>query len=153
MRDHKDNFSVKSILLTALLGNEVRDDDEINGGNDFSDLPTTLKVLSNRMNTFLQNHPTMPEVENPVLPEENFNRHWNQGKYENFREKFNSYNKRINEAHEEKDHNQSVKKWCKLFGDSFGELRPSSTASAVTGVAAGGVAMPAVPATKPYAHK
>lgn len=138
LRDHKDNFSVKSILLTTILGNQVSNLDK--DSSDFSDLPTTLKTLSNRVNDFLKNNESMPTVENPVLPEEDFNRHWDKKKYDNFRDKFDSYNTRINEAFEEKDSNESVKRWRKLFGDDFGELNESTSS------------IPVVGATKPYSR-
>ena len=143
LRDHKDNFSVKSILLTTMLGNRVNDSDS---SNDFFDLPTTLKTLSNRLNRFLQGCPNVPIINNPVMQEEDFNRHWDQKKYQNFRGKFNDYNTKINEAFDSKNHNESVKKWRVLFGDDFGKLN-----SNVAGVSAG-VTIPTVDATKPYAH-
>ncbi len=145
LRDHKDNFSVKSILLTTMLGNEIDDNDQ--DDSDFSDLPTTLKTLSDRLNDFLQGHWTIPIIENPVMPEEDFNRHWDDKKYANFRDKFDLYTKRIDEAFEEKNHNESVKKWRKLFGDKFGKLKDSKTNTAASGVAASTVS-----ATRPYAH-
>ena len=120
LRDHKGNFSVKSILLTTLIGNSVYATDE--WGEDFKDIPTGLKTISNRINSFLQTKVFMPEICNPVLDEESFTRHWDQDKYRNFREKFDIYNSRINEAFEETEHNASVRKWRKLFGDNFGEL-------------------------------
>ena len=145
LRDHKSNYSIKSILLTTLLGNHVYNSDE--DSSAFSDLPQALKALSNRINNFLQNNPQMPTVENPVLPGENFNRNWDGIKYRNFREKFNLYNTKINKAFEEKDHNKSVKLWREVFGDDFGKLlrKPSS------GAAAGGFA-PVYP-TRPYASQ
>ncbi|MBF2754348.1 MAG: hypothetical protein ISN29_03695 [Gammaproteobacteria bacterium AqS3] len=142
LRDHKDNFTIKSILLTTLLGEYV------NGS--YNDLPSALKGLSNQINQFLQDHPEMPKIENPVLPGEDFNRNWTQKQYKNFRDKFDIYNTKINDAFDEKDHNASVKKWRALFGDEFGELKDqdnsgkkSSTSSAIGGST--GVA-----ATKPY---
>ena len=151
LRDHKDNFSVKSILLTTLLGNTVEDEDK--ESNEFSDLPTTLKTLSERVNDFLQSNSSMPIIQNPVLPDENFNRHWDENKYTNFRDKFNIYNSKINEAFEEEDHNESIKKWRKLFGDDFGTLKESkkSDVAKVSGIA-GIRTIPTVSATKPYAH-
>ena len=146
LRDHKDNFSVKSILLTTLLGNQISDFDK--DSSDFSDLPTTLKTLSNRINDFLRDNILMPTVKNPVLPEEDFNRHWDEKKYANFRDKFDSYNTRINEAFEEKDHNESVKKWRKLFGDDFGKLKESTSSASAVGASS----IPVVGATKPYAQ-
>lgn len=146
LRDHKDNFSVKSIVLTTMLGNEIDEQDRNSG--EFSDLPTALKTLSNRVNDFLQGHPTMPTIRNPILPSENFNRHWDEQQYTNFRSKFDTYNAKINDAFAEQNPNESVKKWRNLFGDGFRKLTPSGKSGAI----AGGVAIPAVAATKPYAH-
>lgn len=112
LRDHKGNFSVKSILLTTLIGNSVDDDDN---DENFKNIPGTLKLISNRINSFLQS--------NPIMPDECFTRHWDQNKYKNFREKFAVYNNKIDEAFEATDHNTSVKKWRELFGENFGELR------------------------------
>ena len=80
LRDHKKNFTAKSILLTTLIGNTVFSNDE-----GFEDLPSALKTVCNRINNFLRTNPKMPEISNPVLPQESFNRHWDQTKYENFR--------------------------------------------------------------------
>ena len=148
LRDHKDNFSVKSILLTTMLGNEVYNDDSDNSG--FSDLPTTLKTLSNRLNDFLQGHVTMPTIKNPVMANEIFNRHWDQKRYSNFRDKFYAYTKKINDAFDERNHNESVKKWRKLFGDNFGKIIKEGTPSSMKATI-GTTAMPTVGATKPYA--
>ena len=132
LRDHKGNFSIKSVLLTTLIGESVSDNDE--GSEDFRDIANTLKTVSNRINDFLQNNPAVPEVCNPVLPEESFTRHWDQDKYGHFRYLFNTYNRKVNEAFEATDHNTSVKKWRELFGDKFGELKdvPASAAAIVT---------------------
>ena len=151
LRDHKNNFSINSILLTTILGNQINSFDKFS--HEFQDLPQTLKTLSNRVNDFLQANPNIPTIQNPVLPEENFNRKWDQAKYRNFREKFRIYNKKINDAFEEKDHNESVKKWRKLFGDDFGELKKSDASSAVAVATTSGIvtASPRAYATKPYA--
>ena len=142
LRDHKGNFSVKSILLTTLIGNSVYESDE--WGEDFKDIPTALKTISNRINNFLQANVLMPEICNPVLDGEFFTRHWDQDKYTHFREMFNLYNGKINEAFDAKDHNTSVKKWRELFGDSFGELKDENENQ----VAAPVIVTP----TKPYAR-
>jgi len=151
LRDHKDNFSVKSILLTTMLGDRVNHV-EI-GPNYFSDLPTTLKTLTNRLNIFLQRSSIMPIISNPVMPIENFNRHWDQRKYSNFRDKFNVYTNKINEAFNEKSHDESVKKWRALFGDEFGRLKDSKSTNKLLGGGAIGVGViPTVPAKSPYAN-
>jgi len=118
LRDHKDNFSVKSILLTTMLGNAVDDRDK-NSNDYFSDLPTALRTLSNRVNDFLRLRTYMPTISNPVLQSENFNRHWDQKKYTHFRKLFDIYNSKIDLAFEETDHDRSVRRWRELFGDHF----------------------------------
>ncbi len=143
LRDHKSNFSVKSILLTTLLGNMVQDNED---SSTFEDLPTTLLVLSCRLDEFLQNRSSMPTIYNPVLPNENFNRHWDETKYDNFRDKFESYSKQINQAFHEKDYNKSIIKWRGLFGDNFGKLMDISSSKKIDAVP------PIVRATKPFAH-
>ena len=137
LRDHKSTFSIKSILLTTLLGTCVLDSDENSPG--FRDLPQALKTLSNRVNSFLQANPTMPRIENPVLPGEEFTKNWDETKYKNFRDKFDMYNRKINEAFEEKDHDKSVRKWREIFGGDFGKLENRAAV------------LPGVTPHKPYA--
>ena len=84
LRDHKNSFTAKSILLTTLAGNTVRPSDE--GTEAVSTVADTLETVLSRMNDYLQQHPSMPEIRNPVLATENFNRHWDQRRYANFRE-------------------------------------------------------------------
>ena len=149
LRDHKGNFSVKSILLTTLIGNSVYASDE--GGEDFKDIPTALKTVSNRINSFLQANVLMPEICNPVLDGESFTRHWDQDKYSHFREMFDLYNGKINEAFEETDHNASVRKWRELFGDNFGELKDDTENTAGVSVAVPFASAGFTP-KKPYAR-
>lgn len=120
LRDHKGNFTAKSILLTTLIGMTVCGEDD---GDNFKNVPDALKTVSNRINEFLQDNVSMPTITNPVLPQEDFNRHWDQAKYENVREKFDVYNNRINEAFDAEDHDDSVEKWRSIFGDEFGGKR------------------------------
>ena len=70
LRDHKGNFSVKSILLTTLIGNSVNTSDE--GSENFNDIPTSLKNVANRINRFLQDNPSMPEICNSGLTHRKF---------------------------------------------------------------------------------
>ena len=149
LRDHKSNFTIASILLTTLLGNHI--DESNNKSEEFKDLPTSLKTLSNRVNDFLQQNSNMPIIENPVLEGEDFNRKWDENKYKNFRNKFNIYNQKINDAFSKKDHNESVKKWRKIFGENFGKSNSSSTNS-VLGPALVVSNPQVVNATKPYAN-
>lgn len=149
LRDHKGNFSVKSILLTTLIGNSVDANDE--EGEDFKNIPTALKTVSNRINDFLQVNIMMPEICNPVLDGEFFTRHWDQDKYSHFREMFDLYNSKINKAFEETGHDASVRKWRELFGDNFGELNgdTQNNGNAPAAVTSASVAVTPI---KPYAR-
>ena len=118
MRDHKKNFSVKSILLTTMLGNSV--DSAIQ--SEFADTSTALLKIANSLDTYLKSNPQMPVIKNPVLSEEDFNRHWDQEKYENFCDKISIYYERIEDAYNEEDRNSSIRKWRKVFGDEFGTI-------------------------------
>ena len=127
LRGIKQTFSCKSILLTTLVANQARLMDSIISG--FDDLPSSFKILINRLNEFLQENDEMPIIYNPVNNEENFNRHWTQEKYENYRSQINKYNDWVNDAYDEEDQKESIKKWQKIFGDEFAKqvISESST--------------------------
>jgi hypothetical protein len=139
LRDHKQTFSVKSILLTTIIASRVGFFDKFIGNNDFKDLPTTFKNLFNRMNDWLEGYDTMPVVYNPVDDAEDFNRHWDENKFQNFKNQICKYNDWINDAYDEKDKATSIVKWQKIFGMKFGsaslaKMRSSSTVSGYCGV-------------------
>lgn len=148
LRDHKGNFSVKSILLTTFIGNTVKNESD---GEGFKSLPDALKAVSNRLDDFLQRNPNMPRIENPVLPGEDFTRHWNQDNYSNFRRLFNVYNDKINEAYDALEHDDSIDKWRELFGERFGKKRGKGSSANSAGPAAGGASIAVAP-SKPYAR-
>ena len=127
LRDHKNSFSAKSILLTTLAGNTIRASDE--GTEAVSTVADTLETVLSRMNNYLQQHPNMPEIKNPVLPTENFNRHWDQRRYANFRDRVQSYAATAKRAKAEPSAEKAVKVWQELFGDSFGKGGSSGSGS------------------------
>ena len=119
-RDVKTNFSVKSILLTTLLGERIRDADA-HDRSPFVDVPSALRTLFGRLDDWLQGRWGMPSVPNPVLPDEDLNRHWDRRQFENFRSMIHKYRSWIDEAYAEPDRDESVRKWRKVFGDEFGK--------------------------------
>ena len=126
LRDHKGNFAVKSVLLTTLIGNTVYGESD---PGDFRTTPDALKTVSNRLNDFLQLNPSMPAIENPVLPGEDFTRHWTPANYANFRRLFGVYNAKVNAAFDAVEHDESIDKWRELFGEKFGKKRGGGDAS------------------------
>ena len=119
LRDHQNSFIAKSILLTTLAGNTIKASDK--GTAAVSTVADTLETVLSRMSNYLQQHPNMPEIKNPVLPTENFNRHWDQRKYSNFRNRVQSYAGTARRAKAEPSAEKAIKVWQELFGDSFGK--------------------------------
>ena len=119
LRDHKNSFTAKSILLTTLAGNTIKASDK--GTAAVSTVADTLETILSRMANYLQQHPNMPAIKNPVLPTENFNRHWDQRKYANFRNRVQSYAGTAKRAKAEPSAEKAIKIWQELFGDSFGK--------------------------------
>jgi hypothetical protein len=121
LRDIKSTFTCKSILLTTLVGERVTVADNAYRATYFPDLPTALKSLVGRLDDYLQGRPDLHKITNPVLPTEDFIRHWDNDKYSNFRELIHKYKIWIDEAYAERDPAESIVKWQRLFGDEFGK--------------------------------
>lgn len=118
LRDIKGTFTCPSVLLTTLLGYRIGWIDQF-GQTDFADLPTALKTIMGRLDDWLQARPSCPIVTNPVLETEVFSKSWDQTRYANFRELINKYRAWIDEAYDEKDRDESIGKWRRVFGEDF----------------------------------
>ena len=127
LRDHKNSFTAKSILLTTLAGNTIKPSDERTTA--VSTVADTLETVLSRMDTYLQQHPNMPTIKNPVLSTEDFNRHWDQRRYANFRNRVQSYAQTAKQTEDEFSFEKSIKLWQELFGDNFGKPTSSGGSS------------------------
>ena len=127
LRDHKRTFTAPSVLLTTLIGNTV---DDWEGDARFKTIPDALLTVILRIDEFLRSHQSMPEIRNPALLSETFTRHWDQAKYNHFRDMVSSYARRIDEAYSDGDEQSSARKWRGLFGEGFGSLSAMSAAAA-----------------------
>jgi len=120
LRDIKKTFSIRSIILSTLLGNQINDgwlgDD---ADESFPDVSTSLVTIFRRLDDFLQEYEIPPEIRNPALYEEAFAKDWNEDEYVNFRNRINIYRKWIDEAFEEDDREASITKWRRVFGEGF----------------------------------
>lgn len=127
VRDAKDAFDAKSILLTTLMGHQVLGTDV--RATHYPDLPTAFLTMISRLDQFLQANPAMPKIDNPALPGENFNRHWDQTKYKRFCENIHEYAALAREAYDEnEDIDKSLEKWRKIFGETFPQPDEPETA-------------------------
>jgi len=116
LRDHKNNYTAKSIMLTTLAARVIEPSDK--GTEAVSTDADTLVTVLTRMDAYLQKNPNMPEIRNPALPSETFNRHWDDRKYANFRKMVNSHARKARDA---KTSEEAIKLWQDLFGDKFGK--------------------------------
>lgn len=123
LRDTKTTFSCKSILLTTLIGSMIDEEEipifESTLRDGFEDVPTTFKTVFGRLDDYLQERPIMPDIKNPVLEEESFTRNWTEDQYQNFRNTIHMYRGWIDDAYDETDRTESIRKWRKLFGEGF----------------------------------
>ena len=121
LRDHKRTFSAKSILLTTILANRIN---ILTPPFSFSDITVSLVEIYVRLDDYLQKNDEMPVIENPSLHSEDFNRHWDQRKYENFKTCMHRYRSWLEDAVAEQDRDESILKWRKIFGEGFAESIP-----------------------------
>lgn len=135
-RDYKNTFSVKSVVLSILLGGRVNDAAVWGDTSDYPDVPTALKNIVGALDDYLQANLLMPSIDDPSEPSENFNHRWNQIEYANFRNKLNVYRGWIDDAYAELDIEESKRKWRKLFGDKFGTYATFVSKSAIISLAA-----------------
>ena len=119
LRDSKQNFSVKSVILTTLLGGRVDSGHLLADPSCYDDVPTTLRSVMTELNTYLQSCPTMPVIEDPGGTGEDFSQRWDQDQYTNFRAKMKSYAEKIEDAYSEPHRDESLKKWQGIFGPEF----------------------------------
>lgn len=120
LRDYKNTFSVKSVILTILLGERVDSAILLGDADHYQDVPTALMNIVGALDDYLQANPFMPNIADPSCPTESFNHRWSPEEYANFRSRIELYRRWIDEAYVEPDRDASLAGWRKLFGDTFG---------------------------------
>lgn len=131
LRDIKMTFTCPSILLTTLLGMQIALFDSL-VVDPFEDVPTALKTIMGRLDDWLQQRASRPVVLNPVLGSESFSDLWDDDQYANFRDQINRYRAWIDDAFDEKDRDESIGKWRRVFGDEFAEDAVTKLAAQVS---------------------
>lgn len=120
LRDHKDTFSCKSIILTTLLGNLVHPYEEAQASSLYADVPTALNTLMTRLAESLPIF--MPDIYDPAGTGDNFSeRYRDDWNYENFHRQIAYYAEKIDRAYQSADATVSTSLWREVFGDKFRE--------------------------------
>jgi hypothetical protein len=132
LRDIKTTFTCASVLLTTLLGDRISAGDK--DTDAFADVPSALKTVMGRLDDWLQVRPARPAVPNPFLSSERFGDLWSDDQYENFRDKIHQYREWIDDAFDETDRDESIRKWQRVFGGNFASGEASRKGQAVADV-------------------
>lgn len=128
LRDHKNTFSCKSIILKTLLGEAIIEIDDLLDPNCYRDLPTTLRTVVRKFADALPG--TMPAVLDPAGTGDNFtDRYREDWNYDNFRKCMLSYADKIDQAFHEDDRDKSIILWREIFGQQFKSVDSATTKS------------------------
>ena len=117
LRDHKDNFEVPSVILTALAGRAIQAQDE--GSERVSTMADTVATVLSRMHNYLKRHDNIPTITNPGNTSLTLKTEWTDSEYQNFRDRIRDYAKIARQARDEQDKEESMAAWQRLFGDGF----------------------------------
>lgn len=119
LRDSKDAFTMPSVVLTLLLGEQVQSD----GAKErYSDLPTSFVSLLTDLTLYLNSSPktVMPTVKLPGSEGVSLNhRLGDSSQIAHFKKRISSYAKLASEAKNDVDPIKAERKWRELFGDKF----------------------------------
>jgi hypothetical protein len=124
LRDFKNTFECKSIILLTLLGEQVNALEAGSSPELYADGPSTLVTLLGKLAETLPD--MMPAIFDPAGTGENFSdrykENWN---YTNFRNRMIYYADQVRAAFDEQDREISIAKWRGVFGDAFKSEAPS----------------------------
>jgi hypothetical protein len=119
LRDYKETFTARSIILTTLLGGRVNYINLLEDPGYYADVPTTLVHVVDDLDSYLQANPYLPVIADPGGTGEDFSHRWHQDQYSNFRTRISRYSELMWEAFEEPDDEKSERLWQGIFGPSF----------------------------------
>jgi hypothetical protein len=125
LRDHKNSFTgTRSVLLTTLLGEQVKQVNALIDPAYYGNVPQTLLRVVEDLDAWLQERPIKPSIFDPSGSGANFDHRWTQETYAYFRDRIHVHARQIREAFDEEDKDRSVELWRVLFGEAFKPPEP-----------------------------
>ncbi len=104
LRDHKNSFTgTKSILLTTLLGNQVKPWHQVTHPGYYADLPTALLHIVSDLDDWLWQNPAKPMILDPAGTGTSFDHRWTPETYAYFRARLHAHAAEIRAAYYETD--------------------------------------------------
>jgi hypothetical protein len=141
LRDHGGNFKrTRSVLLTAMLGDQVDAVKILSDPSYYDDLPTALFHIVADLTGWLDANPTKPSIPDPsgaTDPQGNpvtFDHRWTEAEYQNFRSKMYTIAADVGAAYLSTDEEESLELWQKVFGTDF--KKPPTTSGRLGGAGA-----------------
>lgn len=118
LRDHKDTFTCKSIIMLTLLGGQVNLNAPQTDPALYADVSSTLTALLGSLARNLP--PVMPSIPAPDGSGDDLSARYREDwDYANFRSTIARYAEWVNAAYVEANHAASIKAWQKVFGPEF----------------------------------
>ena len=133
LRDHKECFSIKSVLLTTLVGNIVESWRNVYEADYYADVPTTLLHLVLDLDVWLQSYTVKPSIVDPSCTSTSFDHRWSDAQYGAFRSKIHDLAPRIKEAFDCPGASDSIQAWRDVFGAGFPDSLARSVSETSTG--------------------
>lgn len=120
LRDYKTTFSVKSVILSILVGNVVNEIRAAAPGY-YEDLPRTFVHVLEDLANFVTINPFLPTIPDPAGSGQDFRDRWDAADYENFAKWVKHYAAKARAALEAAPAD-STAAWQEIFGAGFKEL-------------------------------
>lgn len=128
LRDYKKTFSVKSVILSILVGNVVTGFNALDP-SAYPDLPTTIVRVLEDLARYVAGHATMPPITDPAGSGQDFQHRWDQNGYANFRKWIQYYAIKARAALDAGEAD-GLAIWQDIFGTNFKmAAAPAVTAS------------------------
>jgi hypothetical protein len=118
-RDITYGFNVKSLIVTTLAGERFSATTPILEAGCFSDVPTTLKTVVDKLDDYLQANISMPAIVDPGGTNDRFDDRWDQDGYAAFRTRFHTLREKVDDAYDAATVAESETKWQLVFGTDF----------------------------------
>jgi hypothetical protein len=119
LRDQCNAFSIKSVLLTTLVGELVTPLRAALSPDCYSDTPSTLVTIVQDLDSWLQTRPNKPPLADPSCPTTSFDHRWTDAQYAAFRDRIHALAPKIRAAYDETTAATSLTAWQDVFGTSF----------------------------------
>jgi hypothetical protein len=122
LRDFKQRFSVRSVVLSFLLAEQISESRKLLDPGCYKDLPTAFVSLIKDLDAWLQARSTLPFLTDPSCPTQNFHDRWTADEYRTFRDRIHYYAAKADAAYNlpaSAGVDASVTAWQAIFGDGF----------------------------------